>query len=75
MAAQNFVSAPARDNSFKNPSNNDGPSIGLTTVKGFCSGKADGSTINGGGSVGKSPQTVGSAVKGFSDGGLIDGKI
>ena len=70
----NMVSAPSGNNTFKNPSNGDGPTGG-SSIQGFGGGKPDGSTVNNGGSISKAPKTPGLAVKGFSDGGLIPGKI
>lgn len=73
--ADNKVSANAGKNTFTTPNTGTGPEAGQG-IKGFGSGRPDGSTVNGvGGPVGKSPQTPGPAIRGFSSGGLINAKI
>jgi hypothetical protein len=58
------------------PSTGTGPSNTDTSVKGFGSGKAHGSTINAvGGQLDKALPAPGASVRGFSGSGALKGKI
>lgn len=72
MAAQNMVSAPERSNSFSTPASGDGPTSGAS-IKGFGGGSTPSQVL--GDSAGKAPKMVGTGVQGFTNGGLISGKI